>query len=42
MGCFSVTVLAGAIVLEDLDFLVDGITQTLRPRDPRRIVAEVE
>jgi clan AA aspartic protease len=36
------TALIGAIVLEDLDFLVDCLTQSLRPRDPDRIVAEVE
>lgn len=35
-------VLIGAIVLEDLDLLVDCRTQTLRPRDPNQIVAEIE
>ena len=34
--------LIGAIVLEDLDFLVDCITQQLIPRDPKQIVSEVE
>jgi predicted aspartyl protease len=31
----------GAIVLEDLDLLVDCRTQTLHPRDPDRIIAEM-
>lgn len=34
--------LIGAIVLEDLDFVVDCITQRLLPRDPEKIVSEVE
>jgi predicted aspartyl protease len=34
--------LIGAIVMEDLDFLVDCSTQTLQPRDPNGIVSEVE
>ena len=34
--------LIGAIVLEDLDLLVDCRTQTVHPRDPDRIVAEIE
>jgi clan AA aspartic protease len=34
--------LMGAIVLEDLDLLVDCRTQTVQPRDPRRIIAEIE
>lgn len=34
--------LIGAIVLEDLDLLVDCRTQTLQPRDPDRIIAEIE
>lgn len=34
--------LIGAIVLEDLDFLVDCIGQRLVPRDPKQIVSEVE
>jgi clan AA aspartic protease len=32
----------GAIVLEDLDLLVDCRTQTLQPRDPNQIIAEIE
>ncbi len=35
-------VLIGAIVLEDLDLLVDCRTQSLHPRDPHRIIAELE
>jgi clan AA aspartic protease len=35
-------VLLGAIVLEDLDLLVDCRTQTVRPRDPKQIIAEIE
>src|SRR5262249_13450840 len=34
--------LIGAIVLEDLDRLVDGAKQPLRPRDPEGIIAEIE
>ena len=34
--------LIGAIVLEDLDFLVDCIGQRLVPRDPHQIVSEIE
>ncbi len=34
--------LIGAIVMEDLDFLVDCATQVLQPRDPNGIVSEVE
>jgi predicted aspartyl protease len=34
--------LIGAIVLEALDMLVDCVTQTLHPRDPERIFAEIE
>jgi predicted aspartyl protease len=34
--------LIGAIVLEDLDFLVDCVGQRLVPRDPKQIVSEVE
>ncbi len=34
--------LIGAIVLEDLDFLVDCLNQRLVPRDPRIIVSEIE
>jgi predicted aspartyl protease len=36
------TALIGAIVLEELDLLVDCTTQTLYPRDPDRIVSEIE
>ncbi|HEV2950328.1 MAG TPA: aspartyl protease family protein [Gemmataceae bacterium] len=32
----------GAIVLEDLDFVVDCTTQKLVPRDPRFVVSELE
>jgi hypothetical protein len=35
-------VLIGAIVLEDLDLLVDCRTQTRQPRDPKVIVVEIE
>jgi predicted aspartyl protease len=34
--------LIGAIVLEDLDFLVDCTQQRLLPRDPRFIISEIE
>ena len=34
--------LIGAIVLEDLDFLVDPVKQRLFPRDPKMIVSELE
>jgi hypothetical protein len=34
--------LIGAIVLEDLDFLVDCTGQRLVPRDPKQIVSEAE
>jgi hypothetical protein len=34
--------LISAIVLEDLDFLVDCRTQTLQPRNPNQILAEIE
>jgi predicted aspartyl protease len=34
--------LLGAIVLEDLDLIVDCSTQTLRPRDPDHIITEIE
>ena len=34
--------LIGAIVLEDLDFVVDCTLQKLVPRDPRFIVSEIE
>ena len=36
------TALIGAIVLEDLDFLVDCTRQRLVPRDPRYVVSEIE
>ena len=48
-GVFSAVVepdrtdaLVGAIVLEELDLLVDCATQTLRPREPDSIVTEIE
>lgn len=34
--------LIGAIVMEDLDLVVDCTTQTLAPRDPDRIISEIE
>jgi predicted aspartyl protease len=34
--------LIGAIVLEQLDFLVDNTHQRLVPRDPRYVVSEIE
>jgi len=34
--------LIGAIVMEELDFLVDCIGQRLVPRDPKQIVSEIE
>ena len=36
------TALFGAIVLEELDFVVDCVSQRLYPRDPNRIIAEIE
>ena len=36
------SVLIGAIVLEDLDFVIDCTGQKLVPRDPKQIVSEVE
>ena len=36
------SVIIGAIVLEDLDFLVDCTAQRLVPRDPKQIVSEAE
>ena len=36
------TALIGAIVLEDLDFLVDCTGTKLVPRDPKLIVSEIE
>jgi hypothetical protein len=35
-------VLIGLIVLEDLDLLVDPAIHALRPRDPNRMLAEIE
>jgi clan AA aspartic protease len=34
--------LIGAIILEDLDFLVDCLNQRLVPRDPRYIISPIE
>jgi predicted aspartyl protease len=34
--------LIGAIVLEELDLLPDCTNQTLRPRDPKGIISEIE
>jgi predicted aspartyl protease len=36
------TALIGAIVLEDLDFLVDCTKGALYPRDPRMVISEAE
>jgi len=36
------SILIGAIVLEELDFLVDCVGQQLVPRDPKQIVSEAE
>lgn len=36
------TALIGAIVLEDLDFLVDCLHQRIVPRDPRFVISEIE
>lgn len=36
------TALLGAIVLEDLDFVVDCTNQRLEPRDPKQIISEIE
>jgi predicted aspartyl protease len=36
------TALIGAIVLEDLDLLVDCTNQRLVPRDPRYVISEIE
>lgn len=36
------TALIGAIVLEDLDFLIDPARQRLVPRDPKMIISEEE
>ena len=37
-----VSALIGAIVLEDLDLVVDCVTPMLRPRDPRQVISEIE
>jgi predicted aspartyl protease len=34
--------LIGAIVMEELDLLVDCVTQSLQPRDPKGMLAEIE
>ena len=34
--------LIGAIVLEELDLVVDCVTEMLCPRDPRHIISEIE
>jgi predicted aspartyl protease len=34
--------LVGAIVMEELDFLVDYVGQRLVPRDPKQIISEIE
>ena len=34
--------LIGAIVLEDLDYLIDCLHQRLVPRDPRFVISEIE
>lgn len=36
------TALIGAIVLEELDLVVDCTTNTLHPRDPKWIISEIE
>lgn len=36
------TALIGAIVLEELDLVVDCVTQSLHPRDPDRMVTAIE
>lgn len=36
------TALIGALILEDLDFLVDPLKMKLVPRDPKMIVSEAE
>ena len=48
-GTFSASVepdrtdaLVGAFVLEELDFVVDCVTQTLHPRDPNWIISVAE
>ena len=34
--------LIGAIVMEDLDLIIDCTTQQLLPRDPKQIISEIE
>jgi predicted aspartyl protease len=34
--------LIGAIVMEELDLLVDCVSQSLQPRDPKGMLAEIE
>jgi predicted aspartyl protease len=34
--------LIGAIVMEDLDLIIDCTNQQLRPRDPKHIISEIE
>jgi predicted aspartyl protease len=36
------TALIGAIVMEELDMVADCVTQSVHPRDPRRIISEIE
>jgi len=36
------TALIGAIVFEELDFVADCVAEKLYPRDPNRIIAEIE
>lgn len=36
------TALIGAIVMEELDLVIDCVTQELQPRDPHRMVTEIE
>jgi hypothetical protein len=35
------TALIGAIIMEDMDFIIDPGNQRIFPRDPDRIIAEV-
>jgi predicted aspartyl protease len=34
--------LIGALVMEQLDLIIDPVTERLKPRDPRGIIAEIE
>jgi hypothetical protein len=36
------TALIGALVLEELDFLIDAKKSKLYPRDPESVLAEIE